>query len=201
MKLSVLGILALTFIGTLSATQVGEILVCYTCQNTGNSAIDAALGTPAGQEVAGDGILFAFVNTSASSITGGTFSVTDASPDDSFAVPTIAAGSTFILIPGATSDGGTHPAAGLFALTGVMDTSDGDGGVTDSSIFKFAGLDGGLAVSSVTAGTSTGIPGTFTSGDPGLFMPYRDNPSAGTISFILAMVPAETAAVTIAILA
>ena len=167
--------------GPMHAAQIGQILVCYACQNTGNAAIDAALAANSG--VASDGILFAFTNTSAFAITGGTFSE-NASPADTFALPTIAAGATFILIPGVTSDGHTHPSAGLFATTGVMDTSDGAGGVTDSTEFTFTGVSNGLAVSSITAGTSTPIPGSFTAGDPGLFKPFRDNPTAGTTSFL-----------------
>jgi len=56
--------------------------------------------------------------------------------------------------------------------------------LTDSSIFKFTGLDAGLAVSSTTAGSSTGTPGTFTPGDPGLARQYRDNLANGATSFI-----------------
>jgi hypothetical protein len=180
---------ALGFVATLAlitipaqAGQVGTIFVCYTCSDTGNPIVDAALANNPG--VAADGIMFIFNNTSSFAITGGIFSVTGASPADSFTLPSIAANSTFILVPGVTSDGGSHPAGGLFALTGVMDTSDGADGVTDASVFKFTGLNNGLAVTSTTAGTSTGTPGTFTAGDPGLFMPYRDNPSNGSTSFL-----------------
>jgi hypothetical protein len=165
------------------ADLVGQIYACYACQNTGNAAIDAALTANPG--VAGDGILFAFVNTSAFAITGGVFSVNNATPNDSFNLPTIAANSTFILIPGITSDSPhTHTSGGLFDVTGVKDTSDGSGGVSDASIFAFTGLDNGLATSSLTAGASTAIPGTFTPGDPGLFHPYRDNPLNGSTSFV-----------------
>src|ERR1035441_9869678 len=45
-----------------SATSVGDILVCYACNTTGNAAVDAALAANPG--VVGDGILFAFENTS-----------------------------------------------------------------------------------------------------------------------------------------
>ncbi len=167
---------------TARAGQVGEILACYACQNTGNSAINAALAlNPA---VASDGLLFAFVNTSSFDITGGKFSVTNATPNDSFTLPTIVAGATFILIPGVTSDGGTHAAGGLFGAKGVMDTSDGVGGLSDSSIFSFAGLSNGQGVTSTTAGTSTGTPGTFTPGDPGLFKPWIVPASGGSTSFI-----------------
>ncbi len=47
---------------TSAAENVGDILACYACQNTGNSIIDAAL--MANPSVANDGLLFAFVNTS-----------------------------------------------------------------------------------------------------------------------------------------
>jgi hypothetical protein len=110
--------------------------------------------------------------------------VTNASPADSFALPSIGAGSTFILMPGLTSDGGSHLSGGLFAATGfTADTSDGDGGVTDNSIFKFTGLQGVLAVTSTTFGSSTAIAGTFTAADPGLFRPWI-SPSGGSTSFL-----------------
>ncbi len=114
-------------------TQVGDVLVCYTCSATGNAAVDAALAANPG--VSSDGILFAFVNTSSAPIAGGTFEVIGTSPSDSFALPTIAANSTYILIPGVTDDGQSHHAGGLFELTGVKDTSDGAGGVNDTSSF------------------------------------------------------------------
>jgi hypothetical protein len=166
------------------ASQIGTIYVCYACQNSGNTAIDAALTANPG--VAGDGILFAIINTSAFAITGGTFSVSNSTPADSFSLPTIAAGATFILMPGITSDGGSHTAGGLFVNRGItQDTSDGDGGVTDSSIFKFTGTSNSLAVTSTTFGSSTGTPGTFTPGDPSLDLPYRSPTIAGSsISFI-----------------
>jgi len=167
---------------TARAGQVGEILACYACQNTGNSAIDAALALNPG--VASDGLLFAFVNTSSFDITGGVFAVTNATPNDSFMLPTIVAGATFILIPGVTSDGGTHAAGGLFGATGVMDTSDGVGGLSDASVFSFTGLSNAQGVTSTTAGTSTGTPGTFTPGDPGLFKPWIVPASGGSTSFI-----------------
>ncbi len=154
------------------ATQVGEIYSCYACQNSGNAAIDAALA--ANPSVASDGLLFAFVNTSGSAITGGVFSVTG-SVDDSFALPTIAAGGTFILMPGLTSDGGVHPSGGLFADTGsTMDTSDGDGNVNDSSVWSFTGTDNGQSATT----------GNFTAGQANLILPFRDNPANGSTSFI-----------------
>lgn len=164
-----------------NASQIGQILVCYACQNTGDPIIDAALTANPG--VASDAILFAFKNTSAFAITGGVFSVSGTSPSDSFGLPNIPAGSEFILIPGITSDAGSHPSGGLFANVGVQDTSDGAGGVNDSSIFKFTGTSNGLAVTSLTAGSSTAIAGTFTPGDPGLFKPWI-SPSGGSTSFV-----------------
>ena len=171
------------------ATQIGTILVCYACdgtgtQPTGDAAIDAAVSANPGLS---DGILFDFDNTSGFAITGAVFSVggSGTTTPDSFALPTIAAGSEFILIPGITSDGNSHPSGGLFAVTGsVMDTSDGAGGLSDASIFQLTGISNGLAVTSLTAGTSTGTPGTFTPGDPGLLLPYRDNPTGTSESFI-----------------
>jgi hypothetical protein len=161
-----------------TAATVGEILACYACnfnENppgfTGNAAIDAALQANPG--VAADGILFAFVNTSSTSITGGTFSVSGPVAD-SFALPTIAANSTYILLPGLSNDGGVHLSGGLFEHVGfTQDTSDGQGNVNDSSAFSFIGLSSPSAVTS----------GVFHPGDPALILPWRDNPNAFT-SFI-----------------
>src|ERR1700676_923167 len=167
-KLKLMGLSALVAVcvaARVQAATIGNVYVCYACQNTGDPAIDAALA--AHSDVASDGILFAFKNTSGSAITGGVFSLSGTSPGDSFALPTIAAGGEFILMPGITSDAGSHPSGGLFSLSGAMDTSDGAGGVSDSSIFKFTGISTALAVTSITAGTGP-ANGTFTSGDPGL---------------------------------
>src|ERR1700735_3359943 len=84
-----------------SEIQIGDILVCYACDGSGTdpsgvAAIDAAVtANPA----LSDGILFDFQNTSGSAITGGVFSVggPGTSHADSFALPAIAAGSSFIL--------------------------------------------------------------------------------------------------------
>jgi len=157
------------------AATVGDILVCYACQDSGNATIDAALAANPG--VASDAILFAFENTSAVAITGGVFSVSNASPSDSFTLPTLAANSTYILIPGLTSDGGVHPAGGLFGDTGIMDTSDGAGGLSDSSIFSFTGTSGGTAVTSNTPGSPAG---TFTSGNPALLLRFRSPVTSGS---------------------
>jgi hypothetical protein len=154
-----------------ATTQVGEILACYACQNTGNSAIDAALATGTGLDVASDGLLFAFVNTSGSAITGGVFSE-NGTPNDSFALPTLPANSTFIVIPGTSVDGGIHLAGGLFQFNNfVMDTSDGAGGLSNSTVFAFSGSQGALAVTS----------GNFTPADS--MLPMRDTPSV-LISFV-----------------
>jgi hypothetical protein len=110
------------------------------------------------------------------------------SPADSFALPTIAAGSEFILIPGITADGNTHPGGALFSHSGVMDTSDGSGGVSDSSVFSFTGTSTGLAVTSLTAGTGP-ANGTFTSGDTGLIKPCRDAPTRSSRTSFLGLGP------------
>jgi hypothetical protein len=153
---------------------VGTIYACYACQNTGNAAIDAAL--TANPSVASDGLLFAFVNTSGSAITGGVFTVKGTLPNDSFALPTIAAGGTFILIPGITSDGSLgHLTGSIFAATGsTMDTSDGDGSVNDTTVWSFTGLDNGLSATT----------GNFTAGQANLILPFRDNPANGSTSFL-----------------
>ena len=177
------GLVAAFALGTVptQAAEIGQILVCYACSNTGDTAVDAALANnPA---VASDGILFAFKNTSGFAISGGVLSLSGTTPSDTFDLPTIAAGGEFIFIPGVTSDGHSHPAGSLFGLTGAMDTSDGAGGVNDSTIFSFVGLSNSLAVASITAGTNP-PDGTFTPGDPGLIKPYRDNPANGMTSFV-----------------
>ena len=153
-----------------NATVVGDILACYACSGTGNAAVDAALAANPG--VAGDGLLFAFENSSGTAITNATFNVTGSA--DSFSIGTIAANSTYILIPGVTNDGGVHVSINLFAANGIKDTSDGGGSVSDASVFSFTGLEGALSVTS----------GTFTAGDPGLIRPYRDNPASGSTSFL-----------------
>lgn len=182
-RLSTLGLLLLCspVLTCLNASQIGQVFVCYACQDTGDPIIDAALAANPG--VASDAILFAFKNTGLFAITGGVFSVSGTSPSDSFSLPSIPAGSEFILIPGITSDGASHPSGGLFADVGVQDTSDGAGGVNDSSIFKFTGTSNGLAVTSLTAGSSTAIAGTFTPADPGLFKPWISS-SGGSTSFV-----------------
>lgn len=161
------------------ATTVGDVLVCYACQNSGNTAVDAALAANPG--VAGDGILFAFANTSNVAITGGLFQVGNTSPADTFTLPTIAANSTYILLPGISTDGGAHSSGGLFRATGVMDTSEGAGGVNDTSVFSFTGLSGAATVTSNTPGNPAG---TFSPGNPLLLQPYRDNPNGTSISFV-----------------
>ena len=162
------------------AAQIGQIFACYACQNTGDPAIDAALAN--NPSVSSDGILFAFKNTSSFAITGGIFSLSGTSPADFFELPAIAAGGEFVLMPGITSDGRSHPSGALFALTGAMDTSDGAGGVADASIFAFTGTSNALAVKSLTAGTGA-QDGTFVPGDPGLIKPWI-SPTGGRTSFV-----------------
>ncbi len=156
-----------------AATTVGSIYACYACQNTGNQLVDAALA--ANPDVASDGLLFAFFNTSGSAITGATFNLSAGSYTDSFTLPTLAANSGYIYIPGKGNDGKSHPVGSLFATTGLtQDTSDGDGSVSDGSVFSFTGSQGLLAVTS----------GNFTAGDAALIKPFRDNPANGSTSFL-----------------
>ncbi len=168
------GITALSFTVTpAQAGDVGAIFACYACQATGDTAIDASLS--ANPNVAYDGLLFAFQNTSGAAITDATFNVSTGAYTDTFSLPTIAANAEIIFLPGLSSDGGTHPTNSLFYDAGrTADTSDGDGGVSDTSTFWFAGLSNGLAVKS----------GPITAGDPSLIKPYRDNPAAGSTSFL-----------------
>ena len=87
-------------------------------------------------------------------------------------MPTIAANSTFILMPGLTSDGNSHPSGGLFAHTGItMDTSDGDGGLNDATVFQFIGAQGSSTVTS----------GSFSPSES--YLPWR-SPSGGSTSFV-----------------
>jgi hypothetical protein len=154
-----------------AATPIGSIYACYACQNTGDATIDAALS--ANPSVASDGLLFEFNNTSSTAITGAVFGVKAGSYTDSYALPTIAAHSSLIYLPGLQSDGGVHPNGSLFADTGsTMDTSDGDGNVNDSSIFSLTGKLGALTVTS----------GDFTPGE--FVLPFRDNPANGSTTFV-----------------
>lgn len=163
----------LAFAPSAFAVSVVNIFACYACQNTGNAAIDAALA--ANPSVPSDGLLFAFVNTSSSAITGATFSVTNAIVNDSYSIGTINAGATIILLPGLSNDGASHLPGGLFAHTGItMDTSDGDGGVSDASIFSFAGLFNSFAVTA----------GDIVAGDPALIRTWRDPGATATTSFL-----------------
>ncbi len=84
-KVSVLGVLTFSSLATLNAAQVGNILACYACQKTGNATVHAALA--ANPAVASDGRIFAFVNTSRSSITGGIFSLSNDSPKTLLSCP------------------------------------------------------------------------------------------------------------------
>lgn len=163
----------LAYVPSANAVSVLNIFACYACQNTGNAAIDAAL--TANPTVSFDGLLLAFVNTGASAITGATFSVTNAAVNDAFSIGTIAAGATVILLPGLSNDGNAHLPGGLFAHTGAtMDTSDGDGSVTDASIFSFAGLFSSSAVTS----------GNIVPGDASLIRTWRDVGATGQTTFL-----------------
>ena len=149
---------------TAGATPVGAIYACYACQNSGDPSIDSVLA--AHPDVASDGLLFEFKNTSGAAITGGTFSVSTGAYSDTFSVGIIAAYSDVIFLPGLSNDGGAHPAGSLFATVGyTMDTSDGQGAVTDSSVFAFTGAQSALAVTS----------GSFTPSQS--YLPFRDNPN------------------------
>jgi hypothetical protein len=66
-------------------------------------------------------------------------------------------------------DAKTTPVAISAPFWGLQTDCEGAGGVTDASVFKFTGLNNELAVTSTTAGTSTGTPGTFTADDPWLY--------------------------------
>lgn len=159
------------------AAQVGTIYACYACANTGNSAVDTYLTSgPGGTSVSSDGLLFAFWNSGSTPITNAAFSVSGSSSADVFKIGTIAADSTFILVPGVTSDGGTHPSNGFFnSSQGVLDTSDGAGNITDSSVWSFTGTDAGQSVTS----------GNITAGESSLLMPFINPTVSGSmVSFI-----------------
>jgi len=118
---------------------VGDIQVCYNCA--------------AGQNFGGlpvlDGPVFAIFNTSASAIDNAVFTA----DGDSFQIGTIAAGGSFVIEPGVTSDGGSGHT--FFNVTGsILDTSD-SGPNADSTPFSFIG----------TQGLLTASTGLFTPGD------------------------------------
>ena len=156
-----------------SSAQSLDIFACYACQNSGNAAIDASL--LANPSVPSDGLLFAFVNNTGFAISNAMFSVTSANPVDSFNIGSIAAGATFIMLPGLSNDSGAHATGGLFSSIGsTADTSDGAGGVNDASVFTFSGLAGGSALNSGSI-----IPGT-----PSLIRTWRDLGATGQTSFL-----------------
>ena len=132
------------FAPAVSSAQSLDIFACCACQTTGNAVIDNALTH--NPNVASDGLLFAFVNNTWLAISNALFSVSNASPLDSFSIGLVPVGATFILPPGLSDDAGGHLAGGLFKDVGATaDTSDGAGGVTDAPIFTFTGLAGGSA--------------------------------------------------------
>ena len=153
-----------------AASQI-DIFACYACQNSGVPSIDAALAS--NPSVATDGLLFAFVNTGPTSVTNAVFSVSNASPNDQYNIGTIGGNSTVIVMPGLSNDGGAH--SGLFTYTGTtVDTSDGQGGVSDTSIFSFTGLLGAQILNS----------GNITPGNPALIQTWRDPGATGKTSFL-----------------
>lgn len=163
----------LAYVPSANAVAVLDIFACYACQNSGNAAIDAALA--ANPTVSSDGLLLAFINTGSSAITGAMFSVTNAAVNDAFSIGTIGVGATVILLPGLSNDGGAHLPGGLFEHTGAtMDTSDGEGGASDASIFSFAGLTNSSPVTS----------GNIIPGEASLIRTWRDVGATGRTSFL-----------------
>ncbi len=130
-----------------SAQSVGAILVCYFCNNN--------LGIPPQT----DGPVFIIQNTSSLPITGAQLTINPpGGVSDSFQVGTLAAGSTFLLTPGVSNDGGTGHT--FFKVTGVaLDTSD-SGPNSDSTQFRFTGtqnskpVDSGIFTPQATRGLS-----------------------------------------------
>ena len=135
-----------------NATQSGYIGVFYS--STPPSPCPAALSVLCaanGSENnslggAQNGPIFVFVNTGNSPITNGVLTIVGV---DFFDVPTIAAGSSFILVPGVTNDGQNHGSANFFTVTGsIYDSADDFPGL-NSTAFKFTGQQGGTQIQSV----------------------------------------------------
>ena len=98
---------------TAGAATVGDIQAVYYAPN--NFGLSSTLDAPA----------FVFENTSSKDITNAVFSIGPGgvSTSDSFAVGTISAGGSFILVPGLANDGGSGHT--FFTYTGTaLDTSD-----------------------------------------------------------------------------
>lgn len=121
---------------------VGDIQAVYFAPNT-----FMFNGNPVGPSV--DGTVFAFDNTSNTAITNAVFNILvggDNATADSFNIGTIAANSTYVLIPGLSNDGGASHTFFKF-LGGALDESDiGPNG--NSVPFQFTGIQNGLAVDS-----------------------------------------------------
>jgi hypothetical protein len=122
-------------LGQAQVTSVGNIGVCYFCnQNFG-------FGSPL------DGPTFVIHNTSSSGITNGVLKIGPGGGfTDSFNVGTIAAGATAVVAPGLSNDG--LSGHNFFAFTGsIYDTSDlpPNG---DNTQFEFTGRQGSKAVDS-----------------------------------------------------
>jgi hypothetical protein len=101
-----------------------------------------------------DAPAFQFTNTGTAAITSATFSIA-ANPSlgvvkDSFHIGTIAAGASFVIVPGASNDKKVHPSGGFFTYSAPgnpLDTSDSAPNANDI-VFKFSGKIGSRAVSS-----------------------------------------------------
>ncbi len=144
---TLLGVLLL--VGAAQAGTVGSIAACYFCS--------APAGNNFGFGVQ-DAPIFQFTNTSGNAITNATFTI-EASGDnataDTFNIGTIAAGASFDLFVGVTSDGGSGHTFFAPAGSGGRDTSD-FGPDSNSVAFEFLGMSNGSSVSSgvFTAGQS-----------------------------------------------
>jgi hypothetical protein len=133
-----------------AATTLGTISVCYY----------SAECTYAGGVV--DAPVFLFTNTSGAAITGARFAIIKSTKvsivADKFALGTIKAGASAVIVTGLSDDKKTHPAGGFFAAIGeAKDTSDG-GPNADTIVFTFSGKSGTAHVTSgkIKVSTSAG---------------------------------------------
>ena len=138
-------------------TAVGTISACYYSAECTYSKT-TALTPPV------DGPAFLFTNTGTKPITGGLFAIAANKKlgivADHYKLPAIAPGKSKVIIVGASNDGKTHPAGGIFtflAADEALDTSD-SGPDSDTVTFTFTGKVGTTKVSSgkIVAGATAG---------------------------------------------
>jgi len=144
------------------AAIIGDIQAFYNSSSNFNEGVQ-------------DGTIFVIENTSGSAITNGVLSLVGT---DSFHVGTIAAGGSFIIIPGLSNDGGSGHT--FFAHTGsILDESD-SGPTSNSTQFSFTGQVGGQTVESFDL-SGTLAAGIFT---PDFTKGQSNDKTIQTINFL-----------------